>query len=537
MRRSVVPWFLFLLPLVALSGCSSGGPAAPTIDLSGVVPEAEAYGDEELAHLRYILDEDQQQRFLSLRPHERPDFLRVVWAAADPTPTTPINERKIEHYRKLALARTQFAREGADPPWDKRGELLLRYGVPDQRRRIQGDVVPGLGLVPPKEIWIYQWLGQAYELEDPRFQDVFVDAQAIRRTTRTDIVREVEGERDQVDDSRPTRNTAGADDIASLGADAETGPKFSTGRLNVKDAESQLAEERLTTLYLRGQEGLRERPRAYRHDYGGEKLEFAYSIHSFSDYGTGRTRVEVSTGVRASDLGFMPADGRFAAVLGTEAVVKSIDYVEVDRAAQRTRDWRDRVDNLEGRLVLDQITLSVDPGSYRMAVSVQDSLSRRIGVHQARFEAHDFSPGTFAISDIQFALDVRDASEGQPFVKGAYQVVPYPLSAFAADQPVFVYFEIYGLEQSPTGDSLYTVQFRIQPTNPATVSWFGSSKGQVIPGVATAYEGVSTRSNVQEYFSLDPSTFEEDTYEVQITVTDRINDRQVVRAKSFSVQL
>jgi GWxTD domain-containing protein len=525
-----------LLGLVAfLAGCAASGPPPPTIDFTGVVPEPEAYDDAEISHLQYILDEDQQKSFLALPTADRPDFLRVIWAATDPTPTTAINERKIEHYRKLAVVRSQFARKG-DPPWDKRGELLLRYGAPDQRRRISGDVVPGLGLVPPKEIWIYQWLGQAYELEDPRFQSEFVDAQSVRRTSRSDVVREVEGQRDQTDDSSPTRSVAGGADIAALGADADTGPAFGTGRMNVKDAEAQVAQDRLQSLYQRGQEGLKERPRAYRHDPGGEKLEFAYSIHSFSDYGSGKTRVEVSTGVRASDLGFMPVEDRYAAVLGTEAVIKTVDYREAGRAAQRTRDWRARVDDLEGRLVLDQITVTVEPGEYRLALSVQDSLSHRVGVHQAEFTALAFPPGELALSDIQFALDVKSPEPDAPFVKGAYQVVPYPLSTFVRDQRVFVYFEAYGLTQSPSGDALYTVGFRIQPHRQATRSWFGSSKGQVIPGVATAYDGVSASANVQEYFSLDPSTFEEDSYDVQITVTDRISDRKVTRSATFSVQ-
>ena len=75
--------------------------------------------------------------------------------------------------------RRHFAADEA-PGWDRRGELLLRYGAPDQRTEVFAEVVEGVGLVPPKEIWVYTALGQAYELEDPLFQGVFRDSYDLR---------------------------------------------------------------------------------------------------------------------------------------------------------------------------------------------------------------------------------------------------------------------------------------------------------------------------------------------------------------------
>jgi len=527
---------LLALGLVALAGCAGGGGGPrPTVDLASVVPAPETYTDDDIDHLRYVLDPQQQEEYLGLPPGRRPEFLRVAWAALDPTPTTALNERFDDHYRRLAYARARFGRD-EKPGWDKRGELLLRYGPPDARQEIPGDVVPGLGLVPPKEIWVYNWLGQAYQLEDARFQGNFQDALSTRRTSRSDIVRDVAGERDQDDPTAPNANVAGAADIATLGADAETGPNFDTGSFRVLDAEKQMAQERLQTMLVRGQEGLEKRPSAYLHDYGGGKLDYVFDVQSFSDRGSGRTRVEVNTAFWAKDLRFVDDGAEHVAVLETEAALKTPDYQDVAHAAKRTRDRRQSVKDLRGALVLDQITLVSEPGDYRLALSVRDSVSGNTGIYRTETSVRNYPPGELAVSDIQPALDVKPGQAGDLFVKGNLQVVPYPLGTFPRDRDIYLYFEVYGLALSPTGDALYTVEFRIQPRAQSTSSWFGSSKGRVVPGVATAYEGSSTSPNVQEYFSLDPATFSEDVYDVTIRVRDRVSDRTAERSATFAVE-
>ena len=51
----------------------------------------------------------------------------------DLDPTTEVNERLQEHYQRVWMARQYFA--GSAYPWDRRGEVYLRYGEPDYRSR------------------------------------------------------------------------------------------------------------------------------------------------------------------------------------------------------------------------------------------------------------------------------------------------------------------------------------------------------------------------------------------------------------------
>ncbi len=71
-------------------------------------------------------------RLRDLPPDDRLDYLRAFWKRRDPTPTTPLNERLIEHYRRVVVANISYdhplyARRGSETA---KGELLIRYGEP-----------------------------------------------------------------------------------------------------------------------------------------------------------------------------------------------------------------------------------------------------------------------------------------------------------------------------------------------------------------------------------------------------------------------
>ncbi len=64
---------------------------------------------------------------------ERRAYVEQFWARRDPDILTKINERIIEHYRRIWHARTFFSENTY--PWDKRGSLYIRYGEPNYRSR------------------------------------------------------------------------------------------------------------------------------------------------------------------------------------------------------------------------------------------------------------------------------------------------------------------------------------------------------------------------------------------------------------------
>lgn len=510
--RSWTRWLGLGLGVILIAGCGHRR-SLSYIDLE-IAPATPSYGDADLHHLRYVLDDEQWTFVTALPEGARANYLRQVWAEIDPTPTTLFNERQDAHYRRLAYVRANFAIE-EEPGFDRRGELLFRYGVPDERRLISADIVEGRGLQPPREIWVYHWLEQAYELEDPRIQGNFQDYYDAGRWSRE----------------------AGDAAIAQLAPDSELPRGGGLRGLQPLDAEEQFALDRLNRWLERGQDGLQERPRAYLHDYGGDFMEYVFGVQTFAAEGDGRTVLELNTAYWANEIGYAPAGDEVRAVLDLEFALKSRDWHPLGLQKKRTVDVRAAGKDKDGVLVIDQLAFPVPPGDYRFAVSVRDSVTRRLGIYRSETSVPAYPAGELALSDVQLALEVRSRRpDDEQFVKGDLVVVPYPLGTFPKGRDIVLYFEVYGIEPVESGAHPYEVKLTIRPRTKRGISWFGSSKGRIEPGVATVYVGNSRLPRAQEYLTLDPSTFTEDVYDLTIEVTDNSGRPAAARTVSFGVE-
>ncbi len=64
---------------------------------------------------------------------DRAGYLERYWNSKDPDLSTPVNERLVEHYRRVWYSLTEFSKN--KKPWDARGEVYIRFGEPDHRSR------------------------------------------------------------------------------------------------------------------------------------------------------------------------------------------------------------------------------------------------------------------------------------------------------------------------------------------------------------------------------------------------------------------
>ncbi len=76
--------------------------------------------------------------------------MRGYWVQLDPTPTTPVNERLIEHWQRIAEAQARFTRNRSSAyGTDDRALIYIRYGEPDRIRR---------GILTLQDLNIKPWL-------------------------------------------------------------------------------------------------------------------------------------------------------------------------------------------------------------------------------------------------------------------------------------------------------------------------------------------------------------------------------------------
>jgi GWxTD domain-containing protein len=106
--------------------------------------------DEEVV---YIITPLERDVFLKLRSdRERDLFTEAFWKHRDPTPDTPENEFKTEHYRRIIYANKNFGRSAPLPGWKTdRGRMYIILGEPNDIQRFDGKQG-----IYPSHVWFYQ---------------------------------------------------------------------------------------------------------------------------------------------------------------------------------------------------------------------------------------------------------------------------------------------------------------------------------------------------------------------------------------------
>jgi GWxTD domain-containing protein len=118
--------------------------------------------DEEVV---YIISDQERTAFMQLTSDaERNMFIEQFWLRRDPTPNTPENEFRQEHYNRIAYANQRFT--SVNPGWKTdRGCIYILYGKPDEiddhpSATYQRPAADGGGTVQtyPFQKWTYRYL-------------------------------------------------------------------------------------------------------------------------------------------------------------------------------------------------------------------------------------------------------------------------------------------------------------------------------------------------------------------------------------------
>jgi GWxTD domain-containing protein len=103
----------------------------------------------------YIITDKERRALKQLKTSEECDaFIEEFWLRRDPTPGTPRNEFKEEHYRRIKFANDHFGTPSGVNGWKTdRGHIYIAYGPPDEiDAHPSGDPA---GSRPPYETWLY----------------------------------------------------------------------------------------------------------------------------------------------------------------------------------------------------------------------------------------------------------------------------------------------------------------------------------------------------------------------------------------------
>jgi GWxTD domain-containing protein len=138
---------LAITAAVVLTAWQQQPPAPP--------PPATPYTKWLTEDVAYIINDQERAAFKRLPTDaEREHFIEQFWLRRDPTPDTPRNEFKEEHYRRIAYANQHYAAAGI-PGWKTdRGRIYIVYGPADEI-----ETRPSGGASKyPSEQWRYRFI-------------------------------------------------------------------------------------------------------------------------------------------------------------------------------------------------------------------------------------------------------------------------------------------------------------------------------------------------------------------------------------------
>ncbi len=538
MRAALV---LFLALCAGLSTLAGPVPAHAMKDsFPGETRLVRALGPEDrLAYFgtQYLMNQYQKRAYLTQPTAERrAEWMDRFWIDLDPTPATPENERREEHDRRVALARRLFGMKDA-PGWDKRGETLIRYGLPTNRTKTFGEV-GFYDVTPPGEIWYYKTFDMIVQFSDYNLKGEYIywvdpggrnsrreidRNQTLSGLMKYGVMEEYYLTQYMTPDELKDIADFNPDDI-----DYVADP--TTRMLALKDRIAEIEKEKVQKEIANFFTTIEKRPVVYSFEVNQHPLPLFFDVVSFRG-GERTLRTDVNFEVPASELQFVQRGGAATAEVEFRAVVRDMDDREIAAGVDTIRPTMTGDRFTGASLLPGQVTFALAPGYYRVGLEARDLISKRRAGYHTNVELAPYREWP-AVSDIQFASSITETSESRRFQKGNLQVVPHPIHAYRLPNPLSIYFEIYGLDTDKDGLAWYKVEYKIVPLEKRR-------KGPVLvetPSVISSDFETSGYGAMQpQRISVAPANLWEGPFRFIVTVTDRRTFRTTTKSEDFSI--
>ncbi|MCZ6636097.1 MAG: GWxTD domain-containing protein, partial [bacterium] len=495
--------------------------------------------------LKLLVTPEEQQAFD--RVYSRPDqdlFRKKFWMEHDPTPTTPVNERRVEHFRRVNYSRLRFS-QGVQPwdgrGWDRRGDVYIRLGHPDHRSRADRLVFE----TDPEVVKVKNRLNV---IAERGMEEILASKHSFGQTTAAYGY----GVGPQTSDIKgmptfplPNRKTWMPDGTelgykweswiyAQVGGGIEvtfldlTGKGFYDYAIPPPNSRNYKLWQRLAPEAVVARV-TNQTPSVYEFDYGGDPLRIYVYTADFkvSDWDS---NLEIYIGVPWSELGQTVEGGRAYAGVDREVVLYNRKLEPVYRDSARVVESMPVSEVVgPGTLLVDQVRARVPANTYLMAIQVRDPATRKIQIQKRYVVLKPFWNKAPALSGIEVAGSVEELEgpgDGK-FDKGELRVVPLPSKVFVKGQLVYLYYEIYDLVRNEFGQTRYRVDYLLHGVEQGSTitrifKGLGRALGQVpkAEGLQISYEHEGTSDREPIYVALDVTPLGKEEMEVTVTVTD-----------------
>jgi GWxTD domain-containing protein len=512
--------------------------------------------------VRPIVDEGADAAFRSQEAEGRKRFLRDFWQDLADASFIGIDERLAEHYRRLDHVYRNFRLDLPErrhysgsaayvPPWqtgfDDRGVIYLRHGPPDDTATYAGPEVQ------QNISWKYeQTTGDPLVFHFVSDEDVrdyklvrrlsdAIISNASKMTGQTVLSSTCTVGAGAACDSYDSRILAGdrrafRDLYSSRGSLDPYYDRAATG------LDSQILEKE--EINLAADIDVATTTQSYEPATGGDLQAPVYAV-PFKAQG-GATTVAFYYALPTTEVSILPRpaggsqiDYRYQLVVSgpdQETATRQEDDVTIASGKPIPRE--------AGVLVPGVRTVNVAPGRYSYGMKMTDLNSGRSGMTRGALTADDFSTGSLAMSGVVLASRVEPATDtSNPFVRwDRIKVLALPSRTFMRSQPVYVYYEVYGLAGP---EARYRTTYTLSSMQPDRniVARFFSAVGELLSDDekegAITYSFERSQSGdtdpLLEYFSLDVSDSPAGDYLLTVLVEDLSAGTRVERQVPLSL--
>lgn len=542
-RGLLLAWSMFN------TGDATGGSAAywQGVDAIGSDHEARLFWHD----IRPVATPAEDAAFDGLSVAEKTEFLRQFWQKLADQAFVPVDNRLSEHYRRLDHVYRNFRIDLPErrhystiaayvPPWqtgfDDRGVIYLRHGSPDDEATYSGpEVERNLS-------WKYDRAGGDPVVFHFVSDEDVADFKLVK----------------QLSDAVIQNSTGMAGETLLAGSAICTsggrcgGLDRATLRNQARSLQSLYSSRgHLDPLYDRASMRLDIQILDEERAMLAENIEIATHSRTFRPPDGETLRYPIQA------VPFKNPDGQIAVAFYYALPAAQIDVISVE-GGRSAVDYRQQIlvepleggepmrSEEEGRLVAAAIPrqegvylprvrwMDLAPGRYQYGLRLTDLNSGRSGLAQGAVSIDALSSGGLALSGIVLATGVTPAANpADPFVRwGRWRVVPLPSHMYRRAQPVFVYYEAYGLAQDASGAARYKTTYTLEAGNPDrnVVARFISGVGERLFGgeekgsISYSFEHSRTEDvdPTLEFFSLDVSGSPAGDYVLTIEVEDLV---------------
>ena len=410
-------------------------------------------------------------------PRDDIDF----WTHLDPRLLTATNERKEEHLRRMVWTNFLYGEPKLNlDGWDsERGQIYIRYGKPDADVNLDNSPVD-CGNNSHKDF-------NVFEYGDMRF--VF---------------------------SNPP-------------------PGIYNEWVIYSPCSGAAVVGRDLDYVIKTRERIREEPQRFVYKSPAARVEFPYLVTIFKNDSSLHGDVVIPFGI---PVPYKPRRGSLRLPIKTGAFLLADTVGVVDESrGTHTRLAGSGVFEFDDATVWAGLhTLSAGAGTYAVSVEFETSQTAAVvGYHRSEIEIPDYDAEKLQLSDLLPAYFAEEAGGSTDIPAGFLLrrdvlLKPAPWGVFNQQQPLYLYFESYGMTLGPDGRTSYDVEAALlQESDDSGIKRFFSSVfgRSDDTGVSVRFSGEGISADDGQYLILDATGQEPGTYVVVVRVQDILSGEVV----------